>query len=106
MDVTGPSPIVPFLIVNVLAIIILSPVVQNLVMIPVLVILIICLFSSVFPTKDDSEISYQYQSGSGHEGEGGFGFGDSSLQAMIHIHISLTVALILIPMGSDSGIYS
>ncbi|PWA34944.1 hypothetical protein CTI12_AA615340 [Artemisia annua] len=67
MEITGPSPIVPFLIVNALALIIFSPMVQNLVMIPVLLILVIYFFSSFFSSQDTSAVSYQDQSGSSHE---------------------------------------
>nr|GEV69231.1 MAK10-like protein [Tanacetum cinerariifolium] len=68
MEITGPSPIVPFLIVNALALIVFSPMVQNLVMIPVLLILVIYFFSSFFSSQDTSAVSYQDQSGSSHEG--------------------------------------
>ncbi|PWA84591.1 hypothetical protein CTI12_AA156450 [Artemisia annua] len=67
MEITGPSPIVPFLIVNALALIIFSPMVQNLAMIPVLLILVIYFFSSFFSSQDTSAVSYQDQSGSSHE---------------------------------------
>lgn len=75
MEITGPSPIVPFLIVNILALIVFSPMVQNLVMIPILLILVLHFFSSFFSTQDTSANSYEYEIGSSHEGEGGFGFG-------------------------------
>ncbi|GJV55140.1 putative reverse transcriptase domain-containing protein [Tanacetum coccineum] len=87
MEITGPSPIVPFLIVNALALIIFSPMVQNLVMIPVLLILVIYFFSSFFSSQDTSAVSYQDQSGSSHEGEGGIGFG-AFLLIMIFLILS------------------
>ena len=100
MEITGPSPIIPFLIVNALALIIFSPMVQNLVMIPVLLILVIYFFSSFFSTQNTSAVSYQYQTGSSlesegyqyqtgssHEGEGGMGFG-AFLLIMIFLILS------------------
>ncbi|KAL7591408.1 hypothetical protein Lser_V15G32707 [Lactuca serriola] len=77
MEARGPSPLVPFLMLNVLAMIIFSPMVENLVVIPILLMFVIYLLSSFFSYHASSLRSYQYgDHGVGsHENEGLGAFG-------------------------------
>ncbi|KAL8192213.1 hypothetical protein R6Q57_027880 [Mikania cordata] len=79
MEARGPSPLIPFLMLNVFAIIIFSPMVENLVVIPFLLMLVTHFLSFFFPSHQESSSSWSsYHHGGGassHEGDSGFGFG-------------------------------
>ncbi|GJR70460.1 hypothetical protein Tco_0016525 [Tanacetum coccineum] len=78
METRGPSPLVPFLMLNIFAIIIFSPMVENLMLIPFLLMLVIYFIFALFPFRDSSQqVSYQHAGdvATHDQGESGFGFG-------------------------------
>ncbi|PWA49644.1 hypothetical protein CTI12_AA479770 [Artemisia annua] len=76
METRGPSPLVPFLMLNIFAIIIFSPMVENLMLIPFLLMLLIYFIFALFPFRDSSLGSYQHGDvAATQEGESGYGFG-------------------------------
>lgn len=82
METKGPSPLIPLIMLNVFAIIIFSPMVENLVAIPFILMLAIYFIYVFFPFKQDSSSSWNpnYLGGAPpppatNEGESGYGFG-------------------------------
>ncbi|KAJ0590126.1 hypothetical protein HanRHA438_Chr04g0189961 [Helianthus annuus] len=78
METKGPSPLVPFIMLNVFAIIIFSDMVENLMVIPFLLMLVIYFIYVFFPFhQDSSPWSSNHYGGAAatQEGESGFGFG-------------------------------
>ncbi|KAI3800660.1 hypothetical protein L1987_28754 [Smallanthus sonchifolius] len=96
METRGPSPLVPFLMLNVFAIIIFSPMVENLVVIPFLLMLVIYFIYVFFPFHQDSSWTPNYHGGVGasagagaNEGDSGFGFGAFLLCCRVYANLGM-----------------